>query len=77
MVPCAAGILEMGEDIGKAGVSQRRRPAGPIKELGVDKAGNEAQGGPEQAGVQSGSVLVKLPALRQPLQHTECSFGKQ
>lgn len=79
-----ADTLEMEEDIGKTHVAQRRRPARSMKELGVGNAGNGARrrlGRELHNQGQSQSfvlyMLVKLPALRRPVQHTECSFGKQ
>lgn len=53
-----ADTLEMEEDIGKTHVAQRRRPAGPMKELGVGNAGNGARKAPGQGVAQSGSESI-------------------
>lgn len=52
-----ANTLEMEEDIGKTHVAQRR-PARPMKELGVGNTGNGARKAPEQGVAQSGSESI-------------------
>lgn len=53
----------------------RRRPAGPMRELGVDGAGSRAA--VRVPSPSSGPcTLIKLPALRQTAPHIRQSFRK-
>lgn len=65
----------MGAGSRKAGGARRRRPTGPVKELGRPLSR-------ESHNQASGSIffalnLLQLPALRRTAQHTEGSSGKQ